>query len=102
MTVKENEPPLLPGYAGVPETTPLLKVKPVGSVPARVIVYGGTPPAACTVPMYGKVKVAAGRFVVMVREADTLMVTEADLVVSLTDVAVTVSLIALDALLGAV
>jgi hypothetical protein len=48
------------------------------------------------------VKVAAGRFVVMVREADTLMVTEADLVVSLTDVAVTVSLIALDALLGAV
>jgi hypothetical protein len=86
----------VPVAVGVPEITPPLRVKPLGSAPepeAKLHVRAPAPPLACKVTEYGAPTVPAvrGDAVVTVGGGVTVMVTDADFVASATEVAVTVT-----------
>ena len=85
----------VPGAVGVPLMTPVLafKLRPAGSVPEAMLhVKGETPPLICRVTLYAVPTVALTSEVeVMAGSGVTVILTEADLVASLTDVAVRVT-----------
>jgi hypothetical protein len=86
---------LLPeGPVGMPVTAPVLafKLNPVGSAPAvTAYVYGLVPPDSLSVPLYVLPSVVVREVVVIRGRGLTLICTVADLVVSVTEVAVTVA-----------
>jgi hypothetical protein len=85
----------VPVAVGVPEITPpLLRLKPLGSVPEALLhVRAPAPPLACRVTEYAAPTVPAvrGEAVVTVGGGVTVMVTDTDFVASATEVAVTVT-----------
>ena len=93
ITTREEEPDVL----GVPEMVPLLlRERPGGNaVPVpRVHVTGGVPPLDCKVALYGTLTVPLGSEAVVTAKgggAGVVTIAAADLVVSLTEVAVIVT-----------
>jgi hypothetical protein len=85
----------VPVAVGVPEITPPpLRLTPLGSVPeAKLHVRVPAPPLACRVTEYAAPTVPAvrGEVVVTVGGGVTVTLTDADFVVSATEVAVTVT-----------
>lgn len=90
---------LLPeGPVGMPVTAPVpvLKLNPVGSVPAVMAqLYGLVPPDSLSVPLYADPSVTVREVVVMAGGGLTFICKVANLVVSVTEVAVTVAVNAL-------
>ena len=85
----------MPAVVGFPVIAPVLafKLSPAGSVPPVMLhVNGATPPASCRVTLYAVPTVPFAREVVVTDgEGVTVMLKVAVLVVSLTDVAVSVT-----------
>jgi len=85
----------VPALVGFPVIAPVLafKLSPAGSVPPVMLhVNGGTPPASCRVALYAVPTIPFAREVVVTDGGGvTVMLNVAVLVVSLTDVAVSVT-----------
>ena len=96
----------MPAVVGFPVIAPVLafKLSPAGSVPPVMLhVNGETPPASCRVTLYAVPTVPFAREVVVTDGGGvTVMLNVAVLVVSLTDVAVSVTVRFAATLAGAV